>query len=154
MTRSRRVWTWLGMALSGATLFQVPNYGVGFTTGYPDYGVGTPSGVGNLGSGGCARFATNGLASSVDFCYLLDCDNGFFGGLVSPCGDPNSSADNYLVDCPGGPMAIGTTAGQGQAGGAAQNNNQQQQAGVNANNQNNNANNNANRGGFGGMVGG
>lgn len=92
MTRRQRVWIWLGMVCGGVTMYQ----GLGFTTGY----FGNYSGVIGGGSGtSCARFATNGLASSIDFCYLLDCDNGFFGGIVDPCAGGDTG--NLLVDCGG-----------------------------------------------------
>jgi hypothetical protein len=57
--------------------------------------------------GGCGSFATNGILSSVDFCYLLNCDNGFLGGVIQPCGDPNSTLDDYLVDCSGAAVGGG-----------------------------------------------
>jgi hypothetical protein len=63
--------------------------------------------------GGCSSFATNGVLSSVDFCYLLNCDNGFLGGVVQPCGDPDSVLDDYLVDCPGG-LGGGLGGGDGE----------------------------------------
>jgi len=77
--RTRRIWIWLALILGGATVFQT----VGFTT--------------NSGaiSGGCRDFALNGVSSAVDMCYLLDCESGFFGGLVDPC-DPQNPA---LLDC-------------------------------------------------------
>lgn len=81
--RTKRYWTWLVMLLGGASLFQVAG---GFTTQ-------------NGAISSCSRFWTNGIATSVDFCYLLDCRNGFFGGLVQPCGGPYSVADDLLVDC-------------------------------------------------------
>jgi len=77
--RTRRIWIWLALILGGATVFQT----VGFTTS---------SGA---VSGGCRDFALNGVASAVDMCYLLDCESGFFGGLVDPC-DPQNPA---LLDC-------------------------------------------------------
>jgi len=92
MTRRQRAWIWIATLCSGVTLYQ----GVGFTTEYlPLYGgvIGGDRGL------SCSRFATNGLSSSVDFCYLLDCENGFFGGIVQPCGDASAATDDYLVDC-------------------------------------------------------
>lgn len=77
--RRMRIWVWLSMFLTGATVFQVG----GFTTRN-----------GAL-AGSCNNFWINGVTSSVDFCYLLDCQNGFFGGLVQPC-DPRNP---LLVDC-------------------------------------------------------
>jgi hypothetical protein len=81
MKRSaRRIVKWLIIALSGATLFQ----GVGFTSNNGAF------------SNGCSQFYTNGVLTGVDFCYLLDCQNGFLGGLIDPC-----AQGNLLVDCPG-----------------------------------------------------
>jgi hypothetical protein len=74
---------WLAITLSGATVFQV-----GFT-----------STTGAFQS--CERFTSNGVLTSVDFCYILDCDGGFLGGAVQPCGDSSTTADDLLVDCPG-----------------------------------------------------
>jgi hypothetical protein len=31
--------------------------------------------------------------SSVDFCFLFDCQNGAIGGLIDPCGNPPLFAD-------------------------------------------------------------
>jgi len=76
--RTKRIWVWLAIVLGGATMFQ----GVGFTSNTGAY------------SGGCTEFYTNGVVTSVDFCYLLDCENGFLGGLVDPCGQ-----GGLLVDC-------------------------------------------------------
>jgi hypothetical protein len=73
------------LAASG-TLFQFG--GIGFTR----------NGLG----GNCQprNFFTNGGLTSVDFCYLLDCQNGFLGGAIKPCGDSNLLGDELLVDCP------------------------------------------------------
>ena len=76
--RAARIWVWLAMIAAGATMFQ-------FTTNSGAY------------RGGCGEFYANGIVGSVDFCYLFDCDNGFFGGAIDPC-DPNNPS---LVDCPG-----------------------------------------------------
>jgi hypothetical protein len=84
--------TWVFLALGSGTLFS----GVGFTR----------TGLG----GGCASFATNGVASMVDTCFLLDCEQGFFGGALQPCGPVP-----YLIDCPGAVAAPG--AGNGANGG-------------------------------------
>ncbi|MHC4796822.1 MAG: hypothetical protein ACYTF1_09275, partial [Planctomycetota bacterium] len=88
MNRRRCRWlTWLAMILGGATMFQ----SVGFT------GSGLNS--------GCSRFGTNGFLSTTNFCVLLDCENGFLGGVVDPCSDPSQAAT--LLDCQ--PVATGTT---------------------------------------------
>ena len=81
--RAYRFLVWVMMAATGATLFQT----------YPLFPV-----SGNTGTGfyGCTRFAANSVGNSVDFCWLLDCENGFFGGAIDPC---NSAAGAFLVDC-------------------------------------------------------
>ena len=73
-----RICRWLIITLGGATMFQ----GVGFTSNRGAF------------SGGCTEFYMNGALTSVDFCYLLDCQNGFAGGLIDPCGQ-----GGLLVDC-------------------------------------------------------
>jgi len=82
MSRRKQRWlVWLAMFFGGATLFQ----SVGFTT------TGTnPS---------CYRFTSNGVLSATNFCFLFDCQNGFFGGLVDPCADPSQGAT--FLDCQG-----------------------------------------------------
>ncbi len=47
------------------------------------------------------RLGTEGALSSIDFCYIFDCQGGFLGGAIQPCGDPSTTADDLLVDCPG-----------------------------------------------------
>lgn len=81
--RAYRFLIWLMMAFTGATLFQT----------YPIYPVSGDTGTGYYG---CTRFAANSIGNSIDFCWLLDCQNGFFGGLIDPC---NSAAGAFLVDC-------------------------------------------------------
>jgi len=51
------------------------------------------------GASGCVTFTGQGLLSSFDFCYLLDCQNLLFG-LLRPCNDPTTSEDDVLQDCP------------------------------------------------------
>jgi hypothetical protein len=102
MTRTRRGWIWLAMVCGGVTLYQ----GIGFTTGYLPLFDGI---IGGQQGTGCARFTDDGVVSSIDFCYLLDCQNGFFGGIIDPC--PGGTGD-LLVDCP----TTGTTAGTTNAG--------------------------------------
>lgn len=55
----------------------------------------------------CAGFASDVLFSSVDMCFLFDCNNGAIGGLIDFCSevsitDPQSDADtnNFFTDCP------------------------------------------------------
>lgn len=68
----RRLAIVLVLVLSGATLFQ--------------------------GASGCATFTGQGLLSAVNFCFLLDCSGG--AGLLRPCGNPTTSVDDLLQDCP------------------------------------------------------
>jgi hypothetical protein len=91
--RLKRGLVWLMFATTGGVLFQTT--AVGFTTV-------------NNAVGGCQRFAMNGVLSSVDFCYVLDCQGGFLGGAISPCGDPTTADDNLLIDC-GGTTTTTTT---------------------------------------------
>jgi hypothetical protein len=58
--------------------------------------------------GGCARFGGNYALTAFDACWLLDCQNGAFGGAVPLC-DPTNPANNLLLDCP----TYGTTTGTG-----------------------------------------
>ncbi|MFH0981460.1 MAG: hypothetical protein V2A79_07975 [Planctomycetota bacterium] len=52
------------------------------------------------GSGlACASLGFDQAAASVDFCFLFDCQNGAFGGLVKFC-DPNNPEQSLLADCP------------------------------------------------------
>jgi hypothetical protein len=99
--RTRRIWIWLALILGGATVFQT----VGFSTN------------GGAISGGCRDFALNGVSSAVDMCFLLDCQSGFFGGLVNPC-DPQNPA---LLDCSNAGSATteagGTTGSTGTTSG-------------------------------------
>ena len=50
------------------------------------------------GASGCATFTGEGLLSAFNFCFLFDCTAG--GGLVRPCGNPTTSVDDLLQDCP------------------------------------------------------
>ena len=96
--RLNRWLAWLTIVVGTGTLFQVATTPPGFTNQ-------------QIPDGGCGSFYANGLVSSVDFCFLLNCDNGFLGGLVQPCGDPNNPDDDLLVDCGSG---IGTGGGDTQ----------------------------------------
>ncbi|GMU23929.1 MAG: hypothetical protein AMXMBFR13_40060 [Phycisphaerae bacterium] len=91
----RRGWRWLALTFGGATVFQAATTTTPTTPTTPVYPITNQVGTGR---GGCVRFATNGILNSVDFCYLLDCQNGFFGGVVDPCNDV-SSGGGILLDC-------------------------------------------------------
>lgn len=47
------------------------------------------------------RLGAEGALTSIDFCYIFDCQGGFLGGAIQPCGDPTTAADDIFVDCPG-----------------------------------------------------
>ena len=53
-----------------------------------------------------SRTASTTLAAT-NFCFIFDCQNGFFGGLIQPCGSPLTSFDDILQDCPA-PVVIPT----------------------------------------------
>lgn len=62
--------------------------------------------VGNLG---CTSFFGNAAFSAMDFCFLLNCNDGALGGLISFCSPINFTSfvggaqDNeaaFLADCP------------------------------------------------------
>lgn len=53
-----------------------------------------------LTSGGCASALGEGALTAVNWCWIVDCQNGFGGGLILPCGDPTTAADDILADCP------------------------------------------------------
>jgi hypothetical protein len=84
MKRRMSRWAiWICFGLSG-TVFQFPI-----------------TGSLGIGGGGCTTFATTGALNSVDFCAIFDCENGFFGGTVQPCGTQSTGGQPLLVDCPG-----------------------------------------------------
>jgi hypothetical protein len=81
--RLLRVLLWLTTALATGTLVQAA------CTGANNAYITLP------------RLTEEGVLTSIDFCYIFDCQSGFFGGAVQPCGDPSTTADDLLVDCPG-----------------------------------------------------
>ena len=96
-SRRRRVELALILTLGGGTTFQV--------------------------LAGCTQLFGTAGAAALDFCFLLDCQNGFFGGLAQPC-DPQGGF-TLLIDCPtltppfGTPVGPAPTAGAGGAMGGA-----------------------------------
>lgn len=51
------------------------------------------------GSGlACTSFGLDEAQSVIDFCFLFDCQNGAFGGLIDFC-DPNNPDSSFLADC-------------------------------------------------------
>ena len=53
---------------------------------------------------GCESFAGESMMTSLDFCFIFDCNNGLFGGTVKPCQqgtDENRDPTGpLLLDCP------------------------------------------------------
>lgn len=47
----------------------------------------------------CNTLAATTVVSAIDFCSVIDCQGGLFGGLIRPCGSPTSTADDLLADC-------------------------------------------------------
>ena len=84
--RTVKWWKVLALIVGGGMVFDAT--ALGFTR----------SGLGGF-SCQSERFLSNGLASSVDMCYLFDCSNNFLGGAVVVC-DPNNSSNNIFLDCP------------------------------------------------------
>ncbi len=48
----------------------------------------------------CVSFVSDSTLAATNICFIVDCTNGFFGGLVQPCGSPLTSLDDLLADCP------------------------------------------------------
>ena len=67
-----------------------------------------------VGSGGmlfqgsnvqCASLAAENLLTTVDFCFIFDCQTGIFGGTIDPCdigetNSPNMQPGLVFEDCP------------------------------------------------------
>ena len=56
---------------------------------------------------GCMAFSGDQVLRSVDFCFIFDCQNGLFGGVIDPCnnnvfldGRSSTGNANTFVDCP------------------------------------------------------
>jgi hypothetical protein len=48
----------------------------------------------------CVAFTAENTLAATNVCFIVDCVNGFFGGLVQPCGNPFDTLDDLLADCP------------------------------------------------------
>ena len=59
-------------------------------------------------AGNCVAFALDSTMAATNICYIIDCQNGLFGGLINPCGSPFTSADDLLQDCPA-PISLSGT---------------------------------------------
>ncbi len=64
-----------------------------------------------VGDLGCTSFFANAGASAMDFCFLLNCNDGALGGLLDFCSPINFTSfvggvqnegqeDAFLSDCP------------------------------------------------------
>ena len=63
-------------------------------------GVVTAGGMLFAGSGlACASFGLDQAQTTVDFCFLFDCTNGAYGGLIEFCDEDNPER-SLLADCP------------------------------------------------------
>ena len=51
------------------------------------------------GTPSCGTLAATTLVSSVDFCSIINCQGGFLGGIIRPCGSPTTAEDDLLADC-------------------------------------------------------
>ncbi len=61
--------------------------------------------MGALRQSACIAFGSEELLRTIDFCFVFDCQNGLFGGVVDPCPDPlvdplDGTSTNLFVDCP------------------------------------------------------
>ena len=55
----------------------------------------------------CNTLAATTVVSAIDFCSVIDCQGGLFGGLIRPCGSPTDTTDDILADCQNFPDAGG-----------------------------------------------
>lgn len=71
----RRWLLYLAMAAGGGTVFQAGS------------------------NGAYVRCAGDASLTSINFCFVFDCQNGAFGGAIEFCGD--EPGDDLFADCPG-----------------------------------------------------
>ena len=57
------------------------------------------------GAPSCGTLAATTLVTGIDFCSIIDCQGGFLGGVIRPCGSPTTTADDLLADCQNFPDA-------------------------------------------------
>jgi hypothetical protein len=61
----------------------------------------------------CMSFGGDQLLSTIDFCFVFDCQNGILGGVIDPCAGNSTTTttttndnttittvDNLFIDCP------------------------------------------------------
>ena len=78
---------------------------------------GTVFGQGTIG---CAELGLNAGLAGVDFCFLFNCQQGFFGGVVQPC--DAEGGFTLFIDCTPLSPPFGSGLGtepDGDAGGTA-----------------------------------
>lgn len=90
--RAWRIWTWLVLALGGGFVFQV-------IPATPVVSLTPTSG------GSCRDLGINAGLISMDWCSIFDCQSGFLGGTIQPCGSSTSTADDFFLDCGAGATA-------------------------------------------------
>ncbi len=61
--------------------------------------------LGALKQTACIAFGSEEILRTINFCFVFDCQNGLFGGVVDPCPDPltdplDGTSTNLFVDCP------------------------------------------------------
>lgn len=65
-----------------------------------------------IGIPGCASIGGWIATNSFNSCWLFDCVNGAGGGAFTFCGNPSTTVDDLLLDCPGQiTTGTGTTTG-------------------------------------------
>lgn len=60
-----------------------------------------------IGNVGCTSFFANAGLSSMDFCFLLNCNDGALGGLIDFCAPINFAS--FVGTGTGGPVQTGDT---------------------------------------------
>lgn len=53
---------------------------------------------------GCANYLVETTLSAADFCFIFDCQQGFFGGTVDPCPPVGGSTGEAFLTPPTGPV--------------------------------------------------
>ena len=52
----------------------------------------------------CESYLVESAFSTLDFCFIFDCNNGMLGGTVDPCAEGRDAAGEatpgLFVDCP------------------------------------------------------
>lgn len=61
----------------------------------------------------CGSFATEAAVSAVDMCFIFDCTNGAFGGLIDPCATTQGTDTSGAGGGGGGQGGVFTGPGTG-----------------------------------------